>query len=78
MQMFEAVQEARKAVRTIDVSGKISVEDLERIHSFVQQLAHAVHPDGCGTNNGHAARVVLKNQICKIIEEEIRLMRYKK
>lgn len=78
MMMFDAVQQARKVVRSMNVSGQISRNDQEKIHQTIQHLAHRVHPDGGGQDNGHAARVVLKSQMGRIIEEEIRNMRFRK
>jgi len=75
MQMFEAVQQAKAAVHRIDVSGQIRGVDAERMNKFICALSHAVIP-GRNDKAGHDARIVIKDQIGRAVEEEIRAIRF--
>ena len=75
MQIQEAIVSARIAVHRIDVSGKISCADAERMNKYICALSHSVHPEGCDTKAGHDARIAIKDVIGRAVEEEIRSIR---
>lgn len=75
MMIQEAIVSAKIAVHRIDVRGKISCVDAERMNKYICALSHAVHPEGCDTKAGHDARIAIKDVIGRAVEEEIRAIR---
>ena len=73
----QAERDARIAIRSISaevLAGPLSLETLERIHSYVCDLSHTVIV-GLDNGVGHSNRMTIKSDIRKAVEDEIRRIR---